>query len=145
MTIPTLRLTKRLSAPPEDVFDMWLDQEQMRRWMCPGNTTVAAIKLDPVEGGAFQINMQTPDGEVYVHSGQFLEICRPERLVFSWRSSATDDRATRVTIELSRVGAECELVLIHEQLPHEASADAHRAGWTDILGLLADNVHSGRE
>ncbi|HEX6384604.1 MAG TPA: SRPBCC domain-containing protein [Anaerolineae bacterium] len=127
-----------LPASREEVFDMWLDPESVRRWMCPGNTHVAAIELNPVVGRAFRIYMETEDEQVYVHTGKYLEIQRPERLVFTWRSPATGERESRVTVAFYEQGKSCLVVLVHELLPDERAVENHRAGWTDILNRLGE-------
>ena len=115
---------------------MWLDPESLRHWLCPGNTHVAYIELNPIVGGSFQIDMRTEDDQVYVHSGKYLEIQRPEKLVFTWNSPAVGERASRVTVEFHEKAEHCRLVLRHELLPDERAVENHRAGWTDILDRL---------
>ena len=53
---------------------MWLNPESMRRWLCPGDTHVAYIELNPVVGGSFRIDMRAADGQVLIHTGNYLAI-----------------------------------------------------------------------
>ncbi|MCI0389903.1 MAG: SRPBCC domain-containing protein [Acidobacteria bacterium] len=133
-----VRLTQLLPATPEEVFDAWTDAESLKEWLCPGATTVVTAELDVRVGGNFLIVMQAADGD-YTHTGEYREIRRPERLVFTWRSTLTNDEETLVTVELypkGEEGEETELVLIHELLPDESSAEEHANGWRSIAAKL---------
>ena len=129
-------VTKVVSATPEEAFDMWLDADSVRRWMCPGDTHISYIALNPIVGGAFRIDMQTSDGRVLAHAGQYLEIQRPEKLVFSWRLPFNGGDS-RVTITFRAQDDGCRIVLLHELLPGDIALQAHRAGWSDILEKFA--------
>jgi adenylate cyclase len=83
-----LTLRHLFSATPQAVFDAWLDPESLREWMCPGELTVGDVQVDARTGGAFRLVMRGQAGEV-VHTGEYREICPPERLMFTWRSHAT--------------------------------------------------------
>ena len=136
MTVPALHITRRMPAPRETVFALWLDAASLKDWMCAGDTHVSSIVVNPVVGGRFRIDMTSPDGRTLLHIGEYLVIQPPEKLVFTWRSPAVDDRTTQVTVELRDDGDGCQLTLIHETLPHEGSVEQHRMGWNDILSKL---------
>jgi uncharacterized protein YndB with AHSA1/START domain len=138
-----LQLSKILPASPEEVFELWLDPESVKYWMCPGDTSVAYIELDPRVEGAFRIDMRTPSGEVYTHTGKYLEIQPPRKLVFTWISSATANQSSLVTIMLFPHDDGCRLELTHERLPGDEAVIKHRQGWADILELLTDYVRGG--
>jgi uncharacterized protein YndB with AHSA1/START domain len=132
-----LVVRKRLPASREEVFAAWTDAEGMRAWMRPGPTHEARVTLDVRVGGQYRIDM-IGQGQTFVHTGEYLEIDPPARLVFTWISEGTEQRASIVTIELEARGAdETELVLTHEALPSAQSAEAHRGGWTEIVDNLA--------
>jgi uncharacterized protein YndB with AHSA1/START domain len=131
-----LTLSKILPGEPAEVFDMWLDPDSLRRWMAPGDLQVARAEVNPVVGGAFRIDMQTPDGGVLVHTGHYLEIQRPNRLVFTWISSATGQAETQVTLDFYTHARGCRLELRHESLPGQLAVEQHTDGWTGILAKL---------
>ena len=114
---------------------MWLNPESLRRWMCPCDTSVSHVEVQPVVGGAFRIDMRSADGTVAVHTGRYLEIQRPSRLVFTWRSPAVE-QGSQVTVTFADHPDGCLLELRHELLPNQESVDDHRAGWSDILEHL---------
>ncbi len=116
---------------------MWLNPESLRRWMCPGSTDLVHVELEPVVGGTFRFDMQAKDGQVFVHTGRYLEIQRPEKLRFTWNSTVLGDRSSQVTVEFHEQAGNCLLVLLHELPPDDEIVADHRRGWTTILDLLA--------
>jgi uncharacterized protein YndB with AHSA1/START domain len=82
------------------------------------------------------------EGDVRIeHDGEFLEVLRPTRLSFTWRSRFTGDRATVVTIELSGEGEKTRLLLRHDRLPRD-ERPSHEGGWGAILDRLSAAVAS---
>jgi uncharacterized protein YndB with AHSA1/START domain len=138
--MPTLRITRQMPAPREAVFALWLEADSLKSWMCAGSSRVAFIEVNPVVGGQFRIDMASPDGQTLIHTGEYLVIQPPEKLVFTWHSPAVEDRTTKVTIELRDDGDLCELTLVHEALPDEENVQMHHYGWNDILSKLSARI-----
>jgi uncharacterized protein YndB with AHSA1/START domain len=124
-----------LSASCEEVFDAWLDEEGMPRWMCPGPVTSCKVTLEPRVGGHFHIVMTAPNTEI-VSTGEFRVLDRASKLEFTWVSSRWGHQETLITVKLHRCGTQCELVLTHEQFPHEHSARGLEQGWNQIMEKL---------
>jgi uncharacterized protein YndB with AHSA1/START domain len=99
MSDDSLRVSRVIAAPRERVFAAWIDADSLRRFMCPGGGTVPRVELEPRVGGSFRIDMQHKDkDELWVHTGTYLEVSPPERLVFTcdsmpWRSCSATRRA----------------------------------------------------
>jgi uncharacterized protein YndB with AHSA1/START domain len=129
----SIRLERLLSAPVEDVFDAMTDPTRMADWFSPiGRAEVEAV---PVVGGRLHVVMV--EGDVRLeHDGEFLDVQRPTRLEFTWRSRFTGDRPTVVTVELSDEDGKTRLVLEHEGLPADAR-ESHEGGWGGILDRLS--------
>ena len=132
----TLVVRKLLPATREEVFAAWTDPDSVRLWMCAGEVTEARATLDVRVGGTFRIDM-IAGSSVYEHTGEYLEVEPPRRLVFTWVSRATNHRRTVVTVELHERGDQTELVLTHEGLPGAEAARKHHAGWSSIAEKLA--------
>jgi uncharacterized protein YndB with AHSA1/START domain len=97
-------------------------------------------EVDGRQGGRFTIHMEVGE-EVIPHSGTYLEIDRPNRLVFSWESPFAADGST-VTLEFSAQDSDSTvLMLTHERFIDEESRNNHEAGWGCILKLLGDICH----
>ncbi|WP_172300387.1 SRPBCC domain-containing protein [Pseudoruegeria sp. HB172150] len=133
----SLRVTQSVPAKPERVFDAWLDPEMIRRFMLTGpGTGVKSATNDPRVGGRYDIVMTNDMGEI-PHWGEYREIDRPNRLIFTWNSPhAAPDSLVTLTFEPE--GAGTLVTLFHEKFPSEGSRDGHEKGWTGILGTLAD-------
>lgn len=133
-----LRLVRVLPASAEEVFDAWIDPESLAVWMAPGSVLRSVVEVDARVGGRFRIVMKGPDCD-HEHTGEYLVLERPHRLVFTWISEATGGRSTTVSVEIRTLRpGEVELTLTHEGLPDETAAARHGAGWGAILRKLED-------
>ena len=134
-TIPAVRIQRTINATPERVFDAWLDPEALTNFMRPGPTMTCDAVTDPRVGGKFLITMMG-GGSVHPHTGEYLEIDRPRRLVFTWYSKSTAMASSTVTIELEpAAGGRTDLTLTHVGLP-EKQVEGHNGGWTAISEML---------
>lgn len=139
-TDTSLRLTRTIPADPEAVFRAWTDPERMKRWMCPEGAVVAEAEADLRVGGAYRIVMRTPDDAVHTATGEYREIDRPRRLVFTWgweeESASVEPGESVVTLEFAGRDGSTDLVLLHERLPNAESRDGHESGWRSSLDKL---------
>jgi uncharacterized protein YndB with AHSA1/START domain len=138
-------VTHRYAAPPERVFDAFLDVQTARRFLfatAEGKMIVA--ELDARVGGRFEFTERRPDMGDVRHVGEYLEIDRPRRLVFTFGVPQLDPRTTTVTIEIRPQAAGCELTLTQEGVPPEY-VEPNRDGWSRILASLLpayEGVHA---
>ncbi len=133
-----------LPAPPDIVFDEWLDPVGMTEWMCPRPARAVKISLEPSVGGLLRIDIEDGGFSLYV-TGRYVELDRPRRLRFTWSCSAWADPTVQsmVTVTLDHHGAgETMMTIEHEQLPPE-QADDHARGWAAI-GAQLDEVLAAR-
>jgi len=70
-----------------------------------------------------------------LHTGEYLELDRPRRLVFTFGVPKYSPEFDRVTVEITPQGSGCELTLTHDVTPQWA--DGARGGWVGILDGLA--------
>lgn len=132
-------IRRRLSAPITEVFAWWTQADKLQQWMSPVGTTEAEVDLRV--GGAFRIVMKSGDLAIH-HTGEFIEIEAPKRLVFTWVSPYTGPDPSLVTLELEPDGASAtQLRLVHSHLPN-AVAPSHRDGWGTMLDRLASRLFS---
>lgn len=130
----TLRVSHNFVAKPERVFDAWLDPKTAGKWLFATPTGVMTrVEIDPRVGGKFTIVRR--DGEEIEHVGEYFEIDRPRRLVFTFGVPKFSSETTRVVIEIAPSGEGCELALTQEDvLPEWAERSAQ--GW----GMILDNL-----
>jgi uncharacterized protein YndB with AHSA1/START domain len=131
-----VRVTRRFSAPPERVFDAWLDPEKAGRFLyATEEGEMVRVEIDARVGGRYSI-VERRDGQDVEHTGEYLEIDRPHRLVFTLQVPLYSEQADRVTVEIEPADDGCELTLIHETSPQWA--DQAGDGWKMILDTLVE-------
>jgi uncharacterized protein YndB with AHSA1/START domain len=89
VTMPSDReivMTRDFDAPRDLVFEAHGSCEHMSRWWCPRKYEFSSCEMDFRPGGAWRIVLRGPEGEVPGFRGEYLEIVRPERIVwtFEW-------------------------------------------------------------
>ena len=133
MSTGQIEVRRRLPAPVAEIFSWWTDPDKLAQWMSPVGVAEAAVDLRV--GGSFKVVMRGA-GMVIEHTGEYLELNPPHRLVFTWRSPYTGPDPSLVTVELEPDGDGTQLRLLHAQLP-EAAAASHAEGWGGMLVRLA--------
>lgn len=133
----TLVITRYFEAPPERVFDAWLDAKQIARWIGPRGVQAEADELDARVGGIYRITMHTPDNSNPKVGGVYKEIARPSKLVFTW-TWAHDSRETLVTLTFKPVGKGTEMTMRHTGFANAERRDSHNNGWTGSFDKLAE-------
>ena len=66
----------------ELVFQAWTDPEHIVQWWGPDGFRTTIHEMDVRPGGVWRFVMHGPDGTDYKNEVQYLEIVRPERLVY---------------------------------------------------------------
>jgi uncharacterized protein YndB with AHSA1/START domain len=128
----TLTITRRFATSPERLFDAWIDPKIAAAWLFTGPTSQAhQAELDARVGGRWRIT-DTRDSVTYEAIGEYLEIDRPRRLVFSFAMPQFDPRAARVTVEIAPDGAGSRLTLTQAPVPAEAQAPLEE-GWRQMF------------
>jgi uncharacterized protein YndB with AHSA1/START domain len=150
--IAPVDVTMHLAAPPKDVFRFFTDPARYVQWMG------SEAELEPVPGGVYRVRM--PDG--FEAAGQFLQVERPQLVVFSW-GFADDEAAartkheggeaggagampagsTRVTVTLEGEDGGTRLTLRHDNLPSDSLREGHDIAWNTYLPRLAVRAAGG--
>lgn len=136
MTGTEIRVEKVFRHPRERVFDTFVDPVHVGDWLfrTPGGV-MEKTGYDPVPGGRFAI-FERRGIDLARHFGRFVEIDRPRRIVFDFRTD-DDGEWTRVTVAFEVQGGGCRVVLTHDLAPEWAAyADRTLQGWTTILDGL---------
>ncbi|HET8746347.1 MAG TPA: SRPBCC domain-containing protein [Ramlibacter sp.] len=139
--------THRYCAPAERVFDAWLTPWQASRFLFRSRAgTVMQCELQAEVGGAFTVierrNAAEGDESVFnvVHSGRYVEITRPSRLVFDVSVLSFPDESTRVTVDVLATTPQTSEVVVKHELGDTRHAfaiqDSTRREWTNMLALL---------
>ncbi|MGH6971825.1 MAG: SRPBCC family protein, partial [Caulobacteraceae bacterium] len=88
-------------------------------------------RLDVRVGGAWEI-IDRRGGVDYRAIGEYVEVERPSRLVFTFGMPQFDPGFSRVTVEIAADGAGARMTLIHEILPPD-SIPPLEDGWDKMF------------
>lgn len=142
MTENTIHVTRHFTVPAEAVFDAWLDEKTAGQWLFATPTgEMIRVEIDPRVGGKFIVVERRPEGDIE-HTGEFLEITRPRRLVMSFRVPKYSADSTAITIEIEPEGDGCDVTLSHGGVMPQYT-ERTMEGWTMILNGLARTIRSG--
>jgi uncharacterized protein YndB with AHSA1/START domain len=131
----------QIDASPETVWEFLVDPEKVARWK-----GLPATAFEARPGGGYRIEI-IPG---HIAKGEFVELERPRRLVYTWGWEAAGGKPHAVPPGTSTI--EVELVpraggtlvrLTHRDLPSEAEADSHSHGWDHYLERLAVAASGG--
>ena len=136
-TRPSLTLSRRLNASPEQVYAAWTEPKQLIRWFGPENiNAITHAETDVRVGGRFRVIMEDDKGELHNVSGVYQEVLPHTKLRFTWSWITTPERESVVTVTFAPAAGGTLLTLLHEQLFDEAARDGHTHGWTGSLVKL---------
>jgi uncharacterized protein YndB with AHSA1/START domain len=126
--LTTIEQTVDIDAPPETVWEYWIDPKLLTEWWG------IEADVEPALGGSFRVVMESGP----IARGEYTELDRPNRLVFTfgWEGNEPGQPlapgSTRVEVTLTPKGNGTHLVLRHE-LPSTHAAD-HSKGWALFVG-----------
>jgi len=140
-----LELECALDAGCERIFSMLTEPVELAKWWGPYGFTTPGVEVDLRVGGGYRFSMKPPDGDLFHLSGDFVEIKRPSRLIytFRWEEPTPDDRETVVTLSLDALGDTARVSLSHGLFATEERLALHLSGWKDSLEKLREVVGSG--
>ncbi len=131
-----VRVSRKFSASAELVFDAWLDPNTVGEWLFATPTgKMSKVEIDARVGGSYLI-VENREGADVEHTGEYLEIDRPRRLVFTLKVPKYSEEITKVAIEIRALGTGCELTLTHEGVLPDYIAST-TSGWNMILDQLS--------
>jgi len=139
--MPTAHVTRHIEAAPERIFDAWLDPDLLGQWMFGPNVREEEIlhfNVNPMVGGSYSFLVRRGHAESD-HIGEYLEIDRPRRLVFTW--GVRQDEGTefsRIIVEVTPSEGGTELRIAQEMTPNWADFVDHAEGaWQRMADALA--------
>lgn len=127
-----VRFQLELPVEPELAFDAWTEANQLVEWFAHWAEMTVSV------GDGFEIGWEGFDG---VWQGRYLEIERPERLVFSWLPPESVFPAgayeTRVSLTFDEVEeGRTRLTLEHTGFEGTAELEAQLQAWRPYLFAL---------
>jgi uncharacterized protein YndB with AHSA1/START domain len=77
-----IAITRVFDAPRDLVWTVWTEAAHIAQWWGPEGFTNTIHKMDVKPGGRWEFIMHGPDGVNYPNKVTYLEVQRPERLVY---------------------------------------------------------------
>ncbi len=138
----TVRISRRLEATPERVFDAWLDPRSAGKWLfATPEGEMVRVEIDARVGGRF-VFVDRRAGEDIEHTGEYVEIDRPRRLAFSFVVPKFSREPARIQVDFAPAAAnpgETLLTLVHEGVFAEFAGRTEE-GWIAVLQGLATRL-----
>lgn len=138
---PHLRIERRFDVPPETVFDVLTNPDQMPIWWGEG----VEFDIDLSVGGHWTIT-RWEDGIEYVATGTYLEVERPSRLRYTFSMPQFSPNSDTITIRIEEDDQGSSLTFEHsgidiaEELRNLPLGDtsASEAGWQQGFDLMVE-------
>jgi len=105
-------MTRIFDAPRDLVFEAHTSCEHMSRWWGPRRYQISSCQIDFRPGGAWRIVQRGPDGDEHGFRGEFREIVRPERIVWTFEYEGMPGHISVDTLTLEEEGGKTTLTAI---------------------------------
>ena len=89
-----LIFTRVFEAPREMVFEAWTNPKHLAQWYGPHGFSTTIHQMDVRPGGVWRLTMHGPDGVDYKNRLVFLEVRKPERLVYKHEPEEGSEQVT---------------------------------------------------
>jgi uncharacterized protein YndB with AHSA1/START domain len=137
----SVRVSRTICASAGRLFDAWTDPQKLMHWwrQAAEGWAFAAASIDLRVGGRYRLVMTAPDGKVHAAVGEYRQIERPVRLVFTWDWEEPTNSVgnSLVSVEFKDAGSNgTEVVITHERFADPVHIGRHMQGWTELLTLL---------
>lgn len=118
-----LVFTRTYAAPRELVYEAWTDPKHVARWWGPSGFTTTIEEMDVRPGGVWRLVMHGPDGVDYRNRIVFIEVVRPERLVYKHDpEKGSEPVSFHVTVTFTEQGG-CTQLTMRMLFPSPAVRD----------------------
>jgi uncharacterized protein YndB with AHSA1/START domain len=140
---PVVIVTRMFDAPRSLVWDVITDPKHVVHWYGGPGFTNPVCEMDLRPGGTWRHVMQAPNGMQFTINSVFLEVVRPERLV--WKTIKDENRTpappTAVsTVTLEEHGHQTKWTLV-ARFDSIAERDiSANMGFGKMIGMGADRI-----
>lgn len=133
--------TRVFDAPPDLVFQMWTDPKHVAQWWGPNGFTTTIHEMDVRPGGVWRFVMHGPDGVDYNNKSVYVEVVKPERLVYD-HVSGPKFRATVIFEDRGGKTSVTVRMLFESVAERERTIEKFGAveGLNQTLGRLKDHL-----
>ncbi|WP_164100548.1 SRPBCC family protein [Candidatus Laterigemmans baculatus] len=105
-------ISRVFDAPRALVFQAWTDSKHVAQWWGPSGFSNTLSEMEVRPGGVWQFVMHGPDGAEYKNQISYLEIVKPERLVYAHSGDeAVGSTQFHVTVSFAEIGNQTRLTM----------------------------------
>ncbi len=127
-------INRAFDAPLKMMFELWTDPKHLSQWVPPTGFTMEYLKADIRPGGSSFYRMDGPNNMKMYGKASYLEITKPNRIVYTQQFSDENEKTTRhpmsptwpenmlTTIALAEEGPDKTRVTITWEVYGEATA-----------------------
>ena len=138
--------TRLFDAPRELVFEAWTKPKHIPHWWGPKGFATTVHEMDVRPGGVWRLTMRGPDGRDYKNRIVFIDVAKPERLVYKHEPEPGSEPVSfQSTVTFVERGDKTE-VTVRMQFPSAQARDhvvkTYGAidGLAQTLGRLAEHL-----
>jgi uncharacterized protein YndB with AHSA1/START domain len=133
-----LTLERVLGAPPEVVFDAFVNPAAQHELYADAPDWVVESECDLRVGGRWTIAFGPPGREPARETNVFEAIERPRNLVYRSTMELPSGLSleTRMKVTFERAGANTRLTIVQSGFPTAEMRDEYESGWASILDAL---------
>jgi uncharacterized protein YndB with AHSA1/START domain len=116
-------VVRNFQAPKRLVFDAWSSADHLRRWYGCEQMAMPVCEVEFREGGRWRVVQRDDSGTDHALSGEYRDITRPDRLVFTERYENIPDTDHVVELTFSEHN---DVTTLTMRIEHRSKA--HRDG-----------------
>jgi uncharacterized protein YndB with AHSA1/START domain len=133
--------TRVFDAPRDLVWQMWTNSEHIAQWWGPKGFTNTIHEMDVRAGGVWRFIMHGPDGRDYPNKIVYVEILKPERLVYDHVSGPLFQATATFTQEGGKTRVDVRMVFESAKLRDQVAAEFGAVeGLHQTLGRLGEHL-----
>lgn len=131
---------KTFEAPRELVWSAWTDPKQVAIWWGPNGFTNTIHEMSVTPGGIWRFTMHGPDGVDYPNRVEFIEVVKPEKLVYD-HGDDSNPKQFHVIVRFEEEGSKTKLTMrtiFSSEEDIKKVADYALDGLKETLGRLRE-------
>ena len=139
--LPTIVAEIDIDAPPERVFQAWIDPKQRLAWW-GDDQTYRCTKMDSDlrVGGQWHTEGKGMEGKAFTVRGEYTRVDPPRALGFTWIPDfyGAPLAPTHVLVELIPTSSGTHVTVTHTGFTEQVVREGHNEGWIRVLRWLRD-------
>jgi uncharacterized protein YndB with AHSA1/START domain len=135
-------ITRIFDAPREEVFEAWIDPDQVAAWYGPAHMEVPreSVRIEARVGGRWEVTMvPRSGGDGFAIGYEIIELVEPELLILRSDPMPGQPEGTVVRVQLHDHGPKTRMTLTDGPFPAAGRGHAE-AGYESALDELAAHL-----